>query len=102
MVLPNSSRPRPAVVVLSGAILTELTDVSIPAINCWQSGNLPEALRKFKRTCEYIFNGPLATQDEAVKVKYLMLWVGEEDRDIRDGWLQQSIQAGIRSNRRQH
>ena len=55
----------------------------IPAIN-WQSGNLPEALRKFKRTCKYIFNGPLATK--AVKVQYIMLWAGEEGRDIRDGW----------------
>ena len=31
-----------------------------------------------------IFNGPLATKDEVVKVQYLMLWVGEEGRDIRD------------------
>ena len=53
------------------AIMTELTGVPIPAIN-WQSGNLPEALRKFKRTCEYIFNGPLATKDEAIKVQCLM------------------------------
>ena len=43
---------------------------------------LPEALRTFKRTCEYIFNGPLATKDEAEKVQYLRLWVG----DIRGGW----------------
>ena len=66
-------------------IMTDLTSVLIPAIN-WQSGNIPEVLRKFKRTCEYIFNGPLATKDEAVKVQYLMLWVGEDGRDIRDGW----------------
>ncbi|KAK2171262.1 hypothetical protein NP493_1083g00016 [Ridgeia piscesae] len=58
--------------------MTELID--------WHSGNLPEALCKFKRTCEYIFNGPLATNVEAVKVQYLMLWVGEDGRDIRDGW----------------
>ena len=65
--------------------MTELTGVPMPAIN-WQSGNLPQALRKYKRTCEYIFNGPLATKDEAVKVQYIMLWVGEEGRDTRDGW----------------
>ena len=65
--------------------MTELTGVPIPAIK-WQSGNLTEALRKFKRTWEYIFNGPLATKDEAVKVHYRILWVDGEGRDIRDGW----------------
>ena len=45
---------------------------------------LTRSTAKFKRTCKYIFNGPLATK--AVKVQYIMLWAGEEGRDIRDGW----------------
>ena len=67
--------------------MTEVTGVPIPTID-WYSGNLPETLRKFKRTCEYIFNGPLAAKDEAVTVQCLMLclWVSEDGRDIRDGW----------------
>ena len=65
--------------------MTELTGIPIPNID-WHSGNLPETLRKFRRTCQYIFDGPLAEKDEKIKVQYLMLWVGQEGRDICDGW----------------
>ena len=65
--------------------MTELTGIPIPNID-WHSGNLPETLRKFRRTCQYISDGPLAEKDEKIKVQYLMLWVGEEGRDICDGW----------------
>ena len=65
--------------------MTELTSIPIPNID-WHSGNLPETLRKFRRTCQYIFDGPLAEKDEKIKVQYLMLWVGEEGRDICDSW----------------
>ena len=65
--------------------MTELTGVPIPSID-WHTGNLPETLRISKRTCQYRFNGPLAAKDEAVKVQYLMLWVGEDGHDICDGW----------------
>ena len=65
--------------------MTELTGIPIPNID-WHSGNLPETLRKFRRTCTYIFEGPLSEKNEKVKVQYLMLWVGEEGRDISDGW----------------
>ena len=64
--------------------MAELTGVPIPSID-WNSNNLPETLRKFKRTCEFIFNGPLSDKDETIKVQYLMLWVGETGRDIREG-----------------
>ena len=65
--------------------MAQLTGVPIPTID-WNATNLPEALRKFKRTCEFIFEGPLEEQSENTKVQYLMLWVGETGRDIRDGW----------------
>ena len=65
--------------------MTELTVIPIPNID-WHSGNLPETLRKFRRTCQHIFKGPLAEKYDKVKVQYLMLWVGEEGRDICDGW----------------
>ena len=52
----------------------------------WSATNLPEALGKFGRTCEYIFDGLLADRDEAFKAQYLMLWVGDDGRDTRDGW----------------
>ena len=65
--------------------MTELTGIPIPNID-GHSGNLPETLRTFRRTCQYIFDGPLAEKDEKIKVQYLMLWVGEEGRDSCDGW----------------
>ena len=65
--------------------MTELTGIPIPNID-WHSDNLPETLRKFRRTCQYIFDGPLAETDEKIKVQYLILWVGEEGRGICDGW----------------
>ena len=52
----------------------------------WKSANLPETFRRFKQMCQFIFDGPLEKKTEIVKIQYLMLWVGEEGRDIRDGW----------------
>ena len=42
-----------------------------------------EKMCKFRRSCRYIFDGPLAEKDENMKVQYLMLWVGEEGRQLR-------------------
>lgn len=65
--------------------MAELTGVPIPSID-WNAPSLPEVLRKFKRTCTFIFEGPLADKPERTKVQYLMLWVGETGRDIREAW----------------
>ena len=65
--------------------MAELTGIPIPTIN-WKASDLPEEFRKFKQTCEFIFNGPLAAKSEEIKVQYLMLWVGDDGRDIREGW----------------
>ena len=62
-----------------------LTGVPIPSID-WRSHNLPEVFRKFKRTCELIFAGPLSQIDEVQKITYLMIWADDEGRDIKDGW----------------
>ena len=57
--------------------MTELTGVTIPNILEEEeeeySGDLPEKLRTFRRTCQYIFDGTLAEKDEKIKVQYLML-----------------------------
>lgn len=65
--------------------MAELTGIPIPSID-WKSNNLPETFRKFRQTCDFIFNGPLHEKSEEVKVRYLMLWVGEDGSDIREGW----------------
>ena len=70
---------------MSNSMTTNLSGVPIPSVN-WRSENLPEEFRKFKRSCEFIFNGPLKTENEEVKVQYLMMWAGPDAGDIRDGW----------------
>ncbi len=65
--------------------MAELTGVPIPSMN-WQDGNLSEAFRKFKQLCEFIFDGPLSEKDDKIKVRYLLLWAGQEGRDIRQSW----------------
>lgn len=65
--------------------MSELSGIPIPSID-WESASLVETFRHFKRTCELIFNGPLEEKTEKVKIQYLLLWVGDTGRDIRDSW----------------
>ena len=62
-----------------------LIGVPIPSLD-WKSANLPDEFRKFKRSCEFIFKGPLKDETEEVKVQYLLMWVGPDGADIRDSW----------------
>jgi hypothetical protein len=48
----------------------------------WNSGNLPEAWKKFKQHAELMFSGPLKEKGEQEKISYLLIWVGETGRDI--------------------
>ncbi len=57
--------------------MAELNGVPIPSMN-WQDGNLSEAFRKFKQLCEFIFDDPLSEKDDKIKVRYLLLWAGQE------------------------
>ncbi len=59
----------------------DLHSVPTPSMN-WTSSNLPEAWRKFQEHCDLIFNGPLQEKEESVKITYLLLWMGEQGRDI--------------------
>ena len=38
--------------------------------------------RKFTRTLELMFSGPLAATKEEEKCSYLLVWCGEKGRDI--------------------
>ena len=71
--------------VFSVTMAGKLVGVPIPTLD-WKSSNLPEEFRKFKRSVEFIFNGPLKDESEDVKVQYLLMWVGPDGADIRDGW----------------
>ena len=65
--------------------MSDLTGLPIPRMD-WDNTNLPETWRKFQSTVELMFKGPLQPKDEAIKVSYLLLWVGERGREIADTW----------------
>ena len=65
--------------------MSDLTGLPIPRMD-WDNTNLPETWRKFQSTVELMFQGPLQPKDEAIKVSYLLLWVGERGREIADTW----------------
>ena len=52
----------------------------------WSSGDLLSAWKAFKQHCEFTFGGPLKQKSEEVKCNYLMLWVGDKDREIYSTW----------------
>ena len=54
-----------------------MAGLSAPTMG-WASTDVPQAFKKFKTICQLLFDGPLAEKTEAVKVKYLLLWSGEE------------------------
>ena len=63
----------------------DLTGVPTPTIN-WESSNLPDQWKKFKTHAELIFNGPLKENDKDVKVNYLLLWIGDKGREVKNTW----------------
>ena len=52
----------------------------------WESGNIPEAWKKFKQHLQLMFKGPLKEKSEEEKWAYLLLWVGENGRDVYNAW----------------
>ena len=61
--------------------MTEMAGLSAPTMD-WASTDVPQVFKKFKTICQLMFDGPLAEKTEAVKVKYLLLWSGEEGIDV--------------------
>ena len=57
-----------------------LQGLPTPSID-WHSDDT-RAFAKFKELVQLLLEGPLASIGEEVKVKYLLLWVGEEGRDL--------------------
>ena len=69
--------------------MADLSGLPIPKMD-WESSNLPETWRKFQRTVELMFKGPLSAKEEEIHVTYLLLWVGEKGREIADTWTDMS------------
>jgi len=52
----------------------------------WHVTDFPQALRKFKALSELMFTGSLADKEEEIKVKYLLIWAGEEAIELVSTW----------------
>ena len=63
----------------------DLNGIPPPVMN-WKASNLPEQWEKFQLHVELIFSGPLKNKNEPEKVSYLLLWIGEEGRQIYKTW----------------
>jgi len=48
----------------------------------WSAIDAQHALAKFKELCTLLFNGPLADITEERQANFLLLWVGEEGREL--------------------
>ena len=48
----------------------------------WESADLPGVFKSFKAHCEFMFGGPLEGKNEEQQCNYLILWVGEKERNI--------------------
>jgi hypothetical protein len=47
---------------------------------------LPAAWKLFQQHCEFAFGGALEGKSEEQRCNYLMIWVGEEGRDVYNTW----------------
>ena len=65
--------------------MAEMAGLSAPTMN-WASTDVSQAFKKYKTICQLMFDGPLAEKTEAVKVKYLLLWPGEEGIEVSSTW----------------
>ena len=65
--------------------MAEMAGLSAPTMD-WASTDVPQAFNKFKTICQLMFDGPLAEKTEDVKVKYLLLWSGEEGIEVSSTW----------------
>ena len=52
----------------------------------WTSRDFPTAWKAFRQHCEFTFGEPLNQKREEQKCNYLMIWIGEKGRDIRNTW----------------
>jgi len=63
----------------------DLSGIPHPRIN-WDSTSLPDEWDKFQHHVELIFSGPLKAKSEEEQVSYLLLWIGEQGRQIYQTW----------------
>ena len=59
--------------------------IKTPRVN-WVAADLPTEFASFRQYCELIFRGPFADKDEAARVTYILLWVGQEGLCMEKTW----------------
>ena len=52
----------------------------------WCATDTPRAFKQFREMCELMLDGPLDDLSEERKVKYVLLWAGEEGRELAATW----------------
>ena len=58
-----------------------------PPIFDWDSTDLPQVFKKFRRYCEILLKTPsYATQEGKELVNYILLWMGPQGVEIFDNW----------------
>ncbi len=65
--------------------MAELAGLPSPRMD-WNVSDLPQALKKFKATCELYFSGPLKEKSEGEKISYLLIWTGDEGIELVSTW----------------
>ncbi len=63
----------------------DYTGVPAPQLD-WDSANLPEAWQRFRQHAELMFTGPYKSKPEEEQCSYLLIWVGDQGRQIYNTW----------------
>ena len=69
----------------------DLNCIPLPVMD-WTSTNLPEQWDRFKLYVKLIFSGPFKDKPEEEKVSYLLLWIGEQGRQVYITWTDISVE----------
>ena len=65
--------------------MAELAGLPIPHMD-WSSSDAPQALRKLKNLCHLYFSGSLKGKSEEEQISFLLIWSGDEGRELASTW----------------
>lgn len=63
----------------------DITGIPTPCMD-WNSTNLVDSWKTFQQHVQLIFDGPLKDKDDAIKISYLLIWIGDKGRDVFNTW----------------
>ena len=65
--------------------MAKLAGLPIPHMD-WSSSDAPQALKKFKDLCQLYFSGLLKEKSEPEQISFLLIWSGDEGRELASTW----------------